>query len=100
MTNIYPDARAICGETLNFKTARHKHHKCIVGFPHVNEKHRCECGVKWTKDPELAAKPEHGEKWSSEQVIYQAPGPDPAPPDGYVGPFSLDPTKNYNNNHN
>jgi hypothetical protein len=85
---IYPDARVICKETLDFTTKRHKYHECILGAPHSKEKHTCKCGVKWTKDPSLAAKPEHGEKWSSEQVIYKGGRVDPNRP-------MLDPTKNY-----
>jgi hypothetical protein len=88
---IYPDAREICGEVLEFKTKAHRRHVCINGAPHTKEKHKCKCGVKWTKDPELGNKPEHGEKWSHEQVIYQGGRAEPTRP-------MLDPTKNYNRN--
>jgi hypothetical protein len=107
VSTIYPDARSLCGEVLEFKTKKHKRHVCINGAPHSKEKHRCECGVKWTQDATLAAKPEHGEKWSSEQVIFQAPSDGGKGPvniqQGQAGPrfsedFALDPTKNYDCN--
>jgi hypothetical protein len=91
---IYPDARQICGEVLEFTTKAHRRHVCINGAPHTKEKHVCKCGVKWTKDPELAAKPEHGEKWSSEQIIYQGGRTEPLDSARQM----LDPTKSYDSN--
>jgi hypothetical protein len=53
-----------CGETLNFKTTRCKHHKCIEIAPHPGVKHRCKCEVTWTTDKTLA-----GNNWTDELTL-------------------------------
>ncbi len=86
---IYPDARPICAEVLRFKTIQHRKHICIIGSPHIGVKHKCKCGVEWTKDPELAGK---DKQWSSEQILFQGDrfGEKPG--------LLFDPTQNYERN--
>jgi hypothetical protein len=75
-----------CREILHFKTKRCADHTCIVKpAPHEDQKHECACGLKWTKDPELAGR---GKQWSREQVIWQG--------DRFGQP--LNPTQDYNRN--